>query len=143
MGQWIGSMIAILIGPAWLRARKYPDSQLPLACLFISVGLAVVGRLIGAPPLLMIFGSAVALAAWDLLLLDSSLENKSSVEQTRQYENKHLQSLTLALGSGLLTTLLGRLLNIQTPFIVLILMITFILFALDRIWGYMKKTGKP
>jgi hypothetical protein len=141
-GQWIGAMIAILIGPAWLLARKYPDSQLPLICLLGSVGFAVAGRLVGSPPLPMIFASALALAVWDLLVLDSALGNHSSVEQTRRYENKHLQSLTLALGSGLFAALLGRFLNIQMPFLVLMLLITFILFALDRVWGYIQKTGK-
>ena len=141
-GQWIGAMLAILIGPAWWLARKYPHSPLPLVCLLVSVGFAVAGRLVGSPPFLMIFASAVALAVWDLLLLDSALGNNSSVEQTRHYENKHLQSLTLALGSGLLATLLGRFLIIQIPFIVLMLLITFILFALDRVWGYIKKPGK-
>jgi hypothetical protein len=141
-GHWIGAIIAILLGPAWLLARKYSDSQLPLLCLLGSVGFAVVGRLIGAPSLWMIFGSAVALAVWDLLLLDSALGNDSSLEQTRHYENKHLQSLALALGSGLFATLLGSFLKIQMPFIVLMLFVIFILFSLDRVWGYIKKTGK-
>jgi hypothetical protein len=142
-GQWIGGMLAIPIGPAWLLARKYPASPLPLVCLLGSVGFAVVGRLIGAPPFLMIFGSALALAAWDLLCLDSALGIHSSVEQTRHYEKEHLQALMLALGSGLLGTLLGSFLKIQIPFIVLMLFITFVLFALDRVWGYIKDTGKP
>ena len=90
----------------------------------------------------MIFASAVALAVWDLLVLDSELGNTSSVEQTRRYETRHLQSLTLALGSGLLATLLGSFLKIQMPFIVLMLFVAFILFALDRVWGYIKNTGK-
>lgn len=142
-GQWIGALIAILIGLAWLLARKYPDPQLAFVCLVGSVGFAVAGRFLGAPPLLMIFGSAVALAVWDLLLLDSALGNTPPVEQTRGYENQHLQSLMLAVGSGLLATLLGSFLKIQLPFIVLLLFIAFILFALDRVWGYIKKTGKP
>lgn len=141
--HWMGVMIVSLLGPAWWFARKYPGSQLSLVCLVVSVGLAVAGRLIGAPPVFMIFGSAVALAVWDLLFLDSALGNNSSAEQTRHYENKHLQSLTLALGSGLLGTLLGSFIKIQIPFIVLMLFITFILFALDRVWGYIKNTVKP
>lgn len=136
-------MIAILIGPAWLLARKYPASRLPLVCLLASVGLAVGGRLLGSPPLWMTFGSAIALAVWDILLLDSALGKNSPAEQTRHYESKHLQSLALALSFSLLATLSGRLLNIQIPFIILILFIAFILFALDRVWGYIKKTGKP
>ena len=141
-GHWLGATLAILTGPAWLLARKYPRPQLPLVCLLVTVGFAVVGRLVGSPPFLMIFASAVALAVWDLLVLDSALGNTSSVEQTRRYETRHLQSLTLALGSGLLGTLLGSFLKIQMPFIVLMLLIAFSLFALDRVWGYIKNTGK-
>ncbi len=138
VGQRTGTLIAILLGPAWLLARKYSTTPLPLICLLVSVGLAVAGRLIGAPSLWMILGSGVALAAWDLLFLDATLEGNSLGQQTRQYENKHLQSLMLALGSGLFATLLGRLLNLQIPLMLLILFIICSLFALDRVWGYIK-----
>jgi hypothetical protein len=141
-GQWMGAIVAILMGPAWYLARKYPDSPLPFLCLSGSVGLAIVGKLIGSSSLWMIFGSAAALAVWDLLFLDSALEKYSSMERTRQYENKHLQALMLALGSALLATVFGRWVNIQIPFIVLILFLAFLLFALDRVWGYIKKTGR-
>jgi hypothetical protein len=140
-GQWMGAVLAILMGPAWLLARNYPGSRLPLVCLLVTVGFAVVGRLIGSPPFLMIFASAAALAVWDLLVLDSALGTPSSVEQTRHYETRHLQSLTLALCSGLLATLLGSFLRIQMPFLVWMLFIAFLLFALDRVWGYIKNTG--
>jgi hypothetical protein len=143
VGQWIGGMIATLICPAWLLARKYPDSPLPLVCLLVSVGFAAAGTLIASPPLLMIFASALALAAWDLFYLNSALGNHSSTEGTRHYEKAHLQALALALCLGLPGTFLGSFLKIQIPFIVLMLLITFILFALDRIWGYIKNTAKP
>ena len=87
-GQWIGAVIAIITGLAWLPARKYPDSGLPLICLVVSVCLAVVGRLTGSPPLLMICGSGFALAVWDLVFLDDALGSNSSGEQTRQYERQ-------------------------------------------------------
>ena len=138
-GYWIGAAIAILMGPAWWFAQKYPASALSTVCLFIPVGLAVVGSLIGCSPLLMIFGSAAALAAWDLVLLDSAVGNTSSVEQTRHYENKHLQSLLMALGFALFAIVMGRFVNIQLPFVVLLLSLAFTLFALDRVWGYIKK----
>ena len=115
-GQWIGAAIAIITGLAWLLARKYPASGLPFICLVVSVCLAVVGQLSGSPPLLMICGSGFALAVWDLIFLDDALGSNSSEEQTRQYESKHLQSLALALGFGLLIAFLGRLLNLQDPF---------------------------
>jgi hypothetical protein len=142
VGQWIGVIIAILTGPAWLRARKYPASQMPFICLLLAVGLAVAGTLLGSPALLMIFASAMALAVWDLLLLDSALGNHSSAEQTRKYENRHLRSLLLALTSGLFAAWLGHSLNFQIPFFLLLLLVALMVFALDRIWGALKKTAK-
>ena len=138
-GYWVGAAIAILMAPAWWLAEKDPASSLPTVCLSVSVGLAVVGRLIGCSPAWMIFGSAAALAAWDLVLLDSAVGNHSSGEPTRRYENRHLQSLVMALGFAFLAIVLGRFVNIQLPFIVLLLSLAFILFALDRVWGYIKK----
>jgi hypothetical protein len=140
-GQWVGAVVALITGLAWLLARKYLASWLPLICLLASIGLAVVGLLIGSPALLMICGSSVALVVWDLLLLDAALENNPPREQTRRYENKHLQSLALALGSGLLAAFLGRLLSLQIPFVVLILFVALTIFGLDRVWGYIKKAG--
>jgi hypothetical protein len=141
-GQWLGVTLAALTGPGWWLARKYPASGLPLVCLLASVGLAIAGRLSGSPAGWMILGSALALATWDLLLLDAALGNPSSMEQTCPYETGHIRSLVLAVGGGLVVTLLGRLLNVQVPFLVLILFIIFILFALDRVWGYLKRTGQ-
>jgi hypothetical protein len=138
-GQWPGVVMAIITGLAWLLARKYSDSGLPLLCLLASVGMAVVGRLTGVTPLLMICGSGMALAVWDLLLLDVALESHSSGEQTRQYENKHLQSLVLALGSGLCVAFLGRFLTLQIPFALLILFIVLTVFGLDRVWSHIEK----
>jgi hypothetical protein len=141
-GQWVGAAMAILMGPAWWFARNQPGSWLPFVCLFGSVGLAAAGTLFGAPPLGMILGSALSLAVWDLLLFNATLGNRSSSQQTRQYEKEHLQSLMLALGGGLIPTLLGRFLHIQISFFGLLLLAIVFLFALDRVWGYIKKTGR-
>lgn len=138
-GKWISAAIAIITGLAWLPARKYPTSGLPFICLVMSVCLAVVGRLVGSPPLLMICGSAFALAVWDLIFLNDSLSGNLLEAQTRQYESKHLQSLALALGFGLLMAFLGRLLNLQAPFVVVVLFVAMVIFGLDRAYGYIKK----
>ena len=137
--QWMGTIVAILLGPTWWLARKHPSSGLPFVCLSISVGLAVLGRLTGSPSLWMIFGSATGLAAWDLLFLDSALGNASASGPTRQYENQHLRALLLALGFALCAILLGHFVTIQLPFVVLLLSLAFLLFALDRVWGILKK----
>ena len=141
-GKWIGALVAIVLGLAWLLARKNSDPWLLFICLLGSVGLAVAGRLVGATPLLMMLGSAVALAVWDLTYLDAALRHNSFGEQTRRYENKHIQSLFLALGSGLFVALLARFINMRFPFIIVMVLIGFTLIALDRVWGYIKRTGK-
>jgi hypothetical protein len=45
-GHWVGAVIAIITGAAWLFARKYPSSGLPFICLLLSVCLALAGLLI-------------------------------------------------------------------------------------------------
>lgn len=137
--HWLGMSVAILLGPTWWLARKHPGSGLPWICLSISVGLAVIGRLTGSPSLWMILGSTTALAAWDLLFLDSALGNTAPGLATRQYEGQHLRALLLALGSALLAILAGRFVTIQLPFIVLLLSLALLLFSLDRIWRILKK----
>ena len=87
----------------------------------------------------MICGSGVALAIWDLLLLDDAVKGSSLGEQTRRYENKHLQSLALALGCGLMVAFVGRLLNFQIPFAILMLFVILAVFGLDQVWGYIKR----
>ncbi len=96
VGRWIGAVIALLTGIAWLFARIYPAAGLSHICLFACVGLAAAGVLTGSPPVLMIGGSGFALATWDLLFLDTGLAGNVSGEQTKRYESKHLQSLALA-----------------------------------------------
>ena len=140
-GQWVGTALALMTGLAWLLARKYPASGLPLICLLVSIGLAVAGRLTGAPPVLMIGGAGMALAAWDLLILDVALGSAALGEQTRAYEASHLRSLALALGSGLLAVFLGRWLQLQLPFLVVVFLVVLVVFGLDRAWGYVKKTA--
>jgi hypothetical protein len=138
-GGWIGAVIAIISGLAWLLARKYPLSWLPHICLFASVSLAVAGQLTGTPPLFMLGGSGFALAAWDLIFLDANLSTNSSGEQTRRYENKHLQSLALALGFGWLAAFIGGLLHLQIPFVAMMLFVALVIFGLERIWGTIKR----
>jgi hypothetical protein len=140
--QWMGMIAALLLGPVWWFARKHPGPGMPFASLSFAVGLAVIGKLSGSPPVWMIVGSTAALAAWDLLLLDSALGNTVPGVAARQYENRHLWTLLLALGLALLATLLGRSITIQLPFVVLLLSLAFLLFALDRVWNILNKRAR-
>jgi hypothetical protein len=133
-GQWIGAGVAILTGPAWLFVRKYPASGLPLIGLFAAIFLAVVGRLVGSPGLLMICSAGFSLAVWDLLDLNFKIGNQPSGEQVRLYENNHLQSLALGSGAGLLVASLGHFISFKIPFLILALCIALAVIWLDRVW---------
>jgi hypothetical protein len=138
-GQWIGAVIAIITGGAWWLARKYPTAGRPLTCLLVSTCLAVIGVLTGALSWLMICGAGVALAVYDLSLLDVALGCDASGEQTRRYEAKHLQSLALAIGFGLLVVFLGRWLRLEVSFFVMVVFVAVAVFGLARVWGYIEK----
>jgi hypothetical protein len=138
-GQWPGIVAAIITCPAWLLSRKYRASWLPFICLLLCVCLAVAGMLSGASSLFMICSSGFSLAVWDLVLLNHALGNKPSEEQTRQYENEHVQSLAPAVTAGLLAGFLGHLFIFQIPFTLVVILIAVILFGLDRAWAYIRK----
>lgn len=139
IGQWIGVGVALITAFAWLLALKYPGFWLPLICLLVSVCLAATGNLVGCTPLLMILSSGASLAVWDILSLDVSLKGNSFEEQTRQYQNTHLQSLALAIGSALVIALLGHSLHLQIPFLVWMFLVALATFGFLRAWGYLKK----
>jgi hypothetical protein len=138
--QWIGSLAGILMLPVWLLAHKYSNSGLPLICLLVSLGLAVIGQLTDSSPLLMLCSSAFSLAVWDLLLLDATLGSATLEEHTWQYERKHLQSLTFALCTGFFVVFLGRLSTFKIPFVLLVLCVVLAIAALDRAFSQIKKS---
>ena len=141
-GQLIGVVAAVITGIAWLPARKYPNSGLPLLCFLAAVGSAVAGILTGAPALLMICGSGLALAAWDLLFLDVTLDCTLPGVQTRKYEYDHLRSVVMAVAAGLMVVLFGHFINLRIPFLVLALLVLLAVFSLNRIWGYIKRKDR-
>lgn len=138
-GRWMGMIIAVITGIGWLTGLKYSAFWLPHSCLLMSVSLAIAGCLAGYSPVLMIFGAGVALAVWDVLVLEVSLRNSLPAEQTRRYETSHLQLLALVIGFGLTAVFLGRLLHIQVPFLAMIVFVALIAFGIDRVWGYLSK----
>lgn len=142
-GRWVLAVLTGLLGPGWLLTQKYPGARLQSICLLASIGFAVTGILLSSQPILMMVGSTVSLAVWDLSLLDAAIGKRLLAEQTRHYENSHLRSLALALSLGLLAILFGRFLSIQIPFIILLLSSMVLLFALDRVWVHIKRIGKP
>ena len=135
-----GGGVAIAAGAStgliWLLAHKRPASLSPAAALIIAVIWGAVGLLAHATPLLMILGTTLALASWDLMLLDQTLTNcaNSSAQTLNLFEHRHYQGLALALGFGWLLVIAGRMIHFEIPLVGMILLVILAMFSLDRIW---------
>lgn len=149
IGNRTGFLISGLCILAWLSCwwsvRRVSSSDflsgLPSVCLFVSVGLAASGLVLGAPVFLMIGAVSLSLAVWDLLTLDVALSGHFLGEQSQRYEARHLRSLGLALGSGILLCHVARLTSFHVPFAVLLLLVAAVVLTLDRIWTVTKSRG--
>ena len=135
-GGWIAIAASASTGLMWLLAYKRPASLPPSGALVISVVWGAVGLLADATPILMILSTTLALVGWDLMLLDHTLTGcaNSSAQTISLFENRHYQSLALALGPGLLIVIAGRMIHIEIPLGGLIVLTILALFGLDRIW---------
>jgi hypothetical protein len=123
---------------ALLFSKKFKAGWVPDLCLFGLVCLAAAGLLLQAPPLLMVLGTTAGLAAWDLENLDRRVGTGEATPSARRFEQRHLLVLAAALGLGLLMAALGRLVAIQIPFVLLLALVIFDLFSLDRVSRYLK-----
>ena len=139
-GQGITLVIALLSLPIWLLARKRPATVPPSVALIVSVGVAAAGLFARASSVLMILSATLALASWDLVLLDHALADNpiSSTQTIALFQNRHYQSLALALGLGLMIALIGPMIHFQTPFVIMILLVILTLFSLDRVWRILR-----
>ncbi|NMB55261.1 MAG: hypothetical protein GYA15_11220 [Leptolinea sp.] len=137
--QWLWLFIVLLSACAWLFIRKYSRTWLPVILLIVSTGLAAGGKLAGIPPVLAITGAGLALAVWDLSLMDAEMVEIPEDDQTRSAEMNHLRSLGLAAGGSVVLISVGHLLHLKMPFFFLVVLILGIILGLDRIWGYLKK----
>jgi hypothetical protein len=107
----------------WVMAKKRSVTWSTSILLFIFVLLAVVGVLANLSTLLMVIGSAAALAWWDLTLFGQSTVIDQSLETRLLLERAHLQSLVLAISAGLILAFLSSYLNLQIPFLGMVILV--------------------
>ncbi len=135
-GGWIAVVAGASTGLMWLLVYKRPASWPPSVALVVAVIWGAVGLLVDATPVLMIINTTLALAGWDLMLLDHTLTSctNSSAETISLFERRHYQGLALALGLGLLIVIAGRMIQFEIPLGGLIILAILAMFSLDRIW---------
>jgi hypothetical protein len=114
-GRWTAVPLAFIALTAWLSAGKWRIGFLPSGALAISVGVAVAGLFLSAPPAWMMLGAVCALAAWDVILFqrDSGI---SPSDPACLLETRHYRSLASALAIGLATAAAGPLMSIRISF---------------------------
>jgi hypothetical protein len=134
VGQWLalgGVLIALL---AWLFTWNRPSGWLPFAALALSISLSAAGLFAGAPPVPMLLSAGLALAGWDVALLDHTLTGNPSAQAVSLLENRHYRSLALAVGIGLLAAITGRIFHIRIPFGGMILLVILAFIGLECFW---------
>ncbi len=143
---WMALAAVLVCMLSWVSSWKWPLIWPPTAALVISTGVAAAGLLAGASPWPVLLSGLPTLALWDLILLDQALAESSPASSPARspassprkmpglLEQKHFQSLALALGLGLCATVAVRLIQIQIPFGILVLLAILAFFSLDRVW---------
>jgi hypothetical protein len=132
-GRW--GFLAVS-GLAWLAGILLAGWS--VVVFVVLVGLAAVGIYEGAGPILMILGATLALASWDLANWEDFVAGGLPAETSARFEWGHHTCLALALGSGLLVIIIGRLVSFQLPFGILVLLAALALLGIDRMWRLVK-----
>jgi hypothetical protein len=131
-GQWAGLAAAAAAALAWWLAWQAPGDGLPAAALVVSTGAAAAGLLSGAAPAPLLLATVLALAGWDLVLLEDALAGSAGA--TASFERRHYAGLALAVGLGLLLAVAGRLVRIEVPLGVMAVLAIAAFAGLERAW---------
>ena len=136
IGMWALIVLAGLVWLAGLAAAGWFGK----ACVGI-IGLAAAGVCAGAWPPLMILGATLALAGWDSAHWEDFVAVGLPADTAARAGRNHYLRLALALGSGLLAAIAGRMITIQLPFGVLAGLSALLLLGIDRIWRFVSAKG--
>lgn len=139
-GRWPGALCAASLGGLWFLTRNHDQRWYSHIYLLLSLALAAAAIMTHAQPVPAILAAGLSLVTWDLNLLMYDLRSSLPKESTKRYEQRHLQSVAMASIVGLLIALMGRLVPLNLPFIVLVVLILLSLFALDKFWRILNRS---
>jgi hypothetical protein len=132
--QWWLLGLAVLVWLGGIFADKWS-----VAVFVGMVGLAAAGVYMGAATILVVLGATSALASWDLASWEDFVAGGLPAEAITRLEWRHYAYLALALGAGLLAVILGRLVRVQLPFGVLLILAVLVFLGVDQVWRFTKK----
>ncbi len=132
-GQWGFVAAAVVVFTGSIIDLKWPSGWLPPVALAVSIGLAATGIFTGAAAAWMLLAATLALANWDLALLDHALADNPPRQLTLRLERRHYQDLAIVVATGLLAALASQGVQFQIPFVVMVAMVALVLYFLLRL----------
>jgi hypothetical protein len=122
-GQWLGAVLVIAPGLLLAFHRKLRAAWVPPVFLCGMITAAAAGTFLGAPAYLLISGTVLALAAWDLACFQRIIRRSGSPEAVGTLRNRHARALVRAVGLGLLFGVGGSALTLRIPFALMLLLV--------------------
>jgi hypothetical protein len=138
MGGWIWILAGMGLAAIWLLSRKYETRIVASLALIVTVGLAVTGIALGYSGWLLIASAAFGLAAWDVLLMGAKTRDSWDDSDWASYRDDHLKTCLLVVVGGLVLALLGRQINLQIPFVVMMGLVIIGVYLMGRVWRNFK-----
>jgi len=135
------SAAAVGLAALWLLASRFSARVLGSTTLVVTAALAVTGMILGGSGWRMICSAAFGLAAWDLLLLEAAIKDTPDDADRRAYRDNHLRTCGAAVGGGLTLALVGRLITLQIPFMVMVVLVVLAVFGFGRVWRFFAKSS--
>ena len=122
-GYWLIFLAFPLMSIAWLLTYKRSTFLSASILLSAYVILAAVGIIAELSSTLMVIACTVALASWDLLQVDQSASGYSPGKTNGVLEKYHLNSLALAVSTGLILSLISANISLQFPFVLIAILV--------------------
>ena len=118
----------------WVIAKSRPGISVPSVLFGSYISLASLGVWIGLNQYLMIYGFILALAGWELQLFQTGLTGDLQHSNIELPQRHHLKSLSIVIVLSLLVTTVGLNLHLGLPFGVILFLVLFVGFLLERIY---------
>lgn len=122
-GYWLILPVFLAMGILWLIMNRYSPYWSASSLLLMEVALAIIGVTLNLSIYLMVIGCTAALAGWDLSNFRQAINDQPPLGTAARLEKTHLQSLGMAVFTGLFLAFISSSINLQFPFGVVIFLV--------------------
>ena len=129
-GYWLILPAFLVMAVFWIAMKKRPVFWPASGLLLIHVVLSIIGVTLNLSIYLMICGCAAALASWDLAHFREGIAGNPPLETDAPLTRNRLQSLAMAVFSGLLLAVTSSNINLQFPFGITVLLVLMLMGGL-------------